>query len=401
MFSVDDLRILEPDQIYIEISKEDRDEALQQSQKQAYSNDAARQRAYQNYLLKPLERWLETEFDFNEKPKIWSEPEDLPSFWEIINGTIITMEKVRLLVVPDETDNFQQLRVPQEWVDIPEWATHYYLAIQQNLEDGWLKVVGYATHEQLKKEGEYDSMDRTYCLNRQRLIPDLSVISIARELSPSRKLAIDPLPNLSEKEAAGLIHQLSQPSLYSPRLDIPFAKWAALIANHNWRQQLYQQRTGGVSVTASTALPKTWVKLSQWGQETLEAGKQALDELTAYPLPKLATARGFNENESEKIRQKKITLGDSVVTLIIIYKRNGKDLRLRIKVQPTEGQTNLPPNLKLSVFDTETNCEEVKASDASPAIELPPLLFDLEEKFTVQITLGEFKFEDNLEASMS
>ncbi len=397
MLSFDDLCVLEPNQIYLKISEEDRNKALQQSRKQAYSNDAACRRAYQNELLKPFERWLETELDLNEKPKIWSEPEDLPSFWEIVNGTIITMEKVRLLVVPDETDNFQQLHVPQEWVDIPEWATDYYIAIQQNLEDCWLKVVGYATHAQLKREGMYDPMDRTYCLDHQRLIPDLNVLSIAQEFSPHRKLAIDPIPNLSEKEAVRLINQLSQPSLYSPRLDIPFAKWAALIANPNWRQQLYQQRTSSVPVTASQTSPKTWVKLSQWAQETLEAGKQALDDLTGYSTPTLATARGSNENE--KIIQERVTLGDSVVKLIVICERKTteQELRLRIKVQATDGQVNLPPNLKLSVFDeSETNCEEVTASDASPAIELLPLLFDLEEKFTVQITLEGFKFEKKM-----
>jgi len=30
--------------------------------------------------------------------------------------------------------------VPQEWVDIPEWAADYYLAVQVNPDSGWLRI---------------------------------------------------------------------------------------------------------------------------------------------------------------------------------------------------------------------------------------------------------------------
>ncbi|NER93425.1 MAG: DUF1822 family protein [Symploca sp. SIO1B1] len=402
MLSVSDLKILEPEQLWQEFSVEEQTEAWQQSQQQAYSNDAARWRAYQNYLcLKKFEAWLTTEADVQDRPKVWPEPRELSSFWELVNGSAIALGKMRLLLVPDEALNLQELCVPQEWVDIPEWAADYYLAIQQNLEERWFRVVGYATHDQLKHEENYDPMDGTYCLGREKLIQDLNVIWLTRELSPSRELVVEALRDLPEAKAVSLLNQLSQPSLYSPRLDVPFVEWGALIANPRWRQQLYQRRTGEVQESASATVSKRWRKLSEWAQEALAAGGQVIDELTAFPNFAAATARGVTETKFEET----ITLGESVVELVVTYESNAEqECRVRIKVQPTDGQTTLPPNLQLSVTavdEEKTHREEVKASDTSPAIELPPLIFSQGEQFTVEVTLEGFKFEKNLEADVS
>ncbi len=401
MLSFNDLRVLEPEQLWQEFSVEEQTQAWQQSRTQAYSNNAARWRAYQNYLcLKKFETWLITEADLQDRPKVWPEPRELSSFWELVNGTAIALGKTRLLLVPDEALNLQELCVPQEWVDIPEWAAHYYLAIQQNSEERWFRVVGYATHDQLKQEGRYDPMDRTYCLQREKLIQDLNVMWIARELSPSRELVVAALPALSQREAVGLLNQLSQPSPYSPRLDVPFEKWAALIANPSWRQQLYQQRTSEVQVSASAASPKVWVKLSQWAKEALEAGGQVVEDLTASPTLASATARGVTETEFTE----QITIGDSVVELVVTYEpKTEQECRVRIKVQPTDGQTTLSPHLQLSAFDElEANREEVRASDTSPAIELPPLIFAQRERFTIQISLEGFEpFVKSVEVEVS
>ncbi|NES22994.1 MAG: DUF1822 family protein [Symploca sp. SIO3E6] len=401
MLSFSDLKILEPEQLWQEFSVEEQTEAWQQSQKQAYSNDAACWRAYQNYIcLKKFEAWLTTEADIQDRPKVWPEPRELSSFWELVNGSAIALGKMRLLLVPDEALNLQELCVPQEWVDIPEWATDYYLAIQQNMEERWFRVVGYATYAQLKHEGDYDPMDRTYCLAREKLIQDLNVIWLTRELSPSRELAVEGLKALPEAEAVKLLNQLSQPSLYSPRLDVPFVEWGALIANPRWRQQLYQRRTSEVQVSASATASKKWRKLSEWAQEALAAGGQVIDELTGFSSLTPATARGVTATPFKE----RITFGESVVELIVIFEPKAEqECRVRLKVQPTDGQTTLPPNLRLSAVDeSETNREEVKASDASPALELPPLIFDKGERFTVQVSLEGFKpFEQSVEVEVS
>ncbi|PSO81051.1 MAG: hypothetical protein BRC41_15925 [Cyanobacteria bacterium QH_9_48_43] len=50
----------------------------------------------------------------------------LPSFWEVVNGTAIALSGVRLVLIPSEAADLSELRVPQEWVDIPSWGGDYY-----------------------------------------------------------------------------------------------------------------------------------------------------------------------------------------------------------------------------------------------------------------------------------
>ncbi len=61
---------------------------------------------------------------------------------------------------------------------------NYYLAVQVNPDDGWMKVFGYTTHQHLKKIGVYDPSDhRTYSLEVEDLIPDLNVLWITHQLN--------------------------------------------------------------------------------------------------------------------------------------------------------------------------------------------------------------------------
>lgn len=381
MLSFDELTVIDSDQVWLEFSLEDQIEAWQQSHNQVYSNDAACWNAYQNYLcLNAFQSWLEAETDLPDKPKVWPQPSHLPSFWEVVNGTVITLGKTRLALFPSESLALEELRVPREWVDIPDWAAHYYLAVQLNLEEHCLKVLGYATHEQLQNEGTYDPMDRTICLNQESLIEDLNVMLITQELSTSFSLVVKPLPSLSNQKAEALLNQLSQPSCYSPRLDIPFEQWAGLVANPTWRQQLYQRRSP--SVTS----PKTLVNLSQWVQGVFEAGWQVVEELV---VPKVLVPVAKSANLVERAKQ--INLGEQTVVLIVTRTpEDDQEISILLQVEPTNGQTTLPQNLQLSAFDkSEIIHREVRAQTNNSSIELPRLVGFPGEQFSVKLALGE------------
>lgn len=387
MLSFDELIAIDSDQLWLEFSLEDQIAAWQQSQNQAYSNDAACWNAYQNYLcLKTFQIWLEVETDLQEKPKVWPQLSQLPSFWEVVNGTVITLGKTRLALVPSETINLEELRVQREWVDIPDWAADYYLSVQLNLEERWLKVLGYVTHEQLKNEGKYDPMDGTVCLNRESLIEDLNVMWITQELSTSCNPVVKPLPSLSSQKAEALLNKLSQPSCYSPRLDVPFEQWAALVANPTWRQHLYQRRSQYVTS------PKTLVTLSQWVQGIFELGWQVVEELVV-PTVLVPVAKSANLIR----RAKQIDLGEHAVALIVTRTpEDDQEISILLQVEPTSGQITLPQNLQLSAFDESgTIHREVRAKNATPFIELPRLVGLPGEQFSVKLALGDFSITED------
>ena len=379
MLRFDELVAIYFEQAWQEFSPEDQIAAWQQSLTQPYSNDAARWNAYQNYLcLKVFETWLNAETDLEEKPQVWPQLDELPSFWEVVNGTVITLGETRLALIPSEMINFEELRVPREWVDIPDWAAHYYLAIQLDLEERWLRVLGYATHEQLKQEGKYDPIDRTVCLKRESLIEDLNVMWVTRELSTNSKLIVK-LPTLSNQKAEALLNQLTKPS-YSPRLDVPFEQWAALIADRHWRQMLYQRRSQPVTT-------KTLVNLSQWVQGIFEAGWQVVEELFD-PTVLVPVAKGADIIR----RAKRIDLREHTVALIVTrMPEDEQEISILLQVQPTNAQTTLPRNLQLSAFDKSgTVHREVQAKTADSFIQLPRLIGSSGECFSVKVELEDF-----------
>jgi Protein of unknown function (DUF1822) len=152
----------------------------------------------------------------------------------------------------------------------------------------------------LKERGVYDPIYRTYTVNDEVLIPDLDIILLAREICGQEKADIPSLPSLSETAAASLLAKLSQSSPYSPRLDIKFAQWGALLANDTWRQQLYIKRT-------TKAPTKMLVNLHHWLKnnftESIEAGWRSVAEFSISER-ELVTVR--NHPQSHNVQQAKL-----------------------------------------------------------------------------------------------
>jgi hypothetical protein len=279
MLKLRKLATVYPNQLWLNLSQELQLEAWQQSQ--PHANAAARCQAYLNYLcLKTFIPWLEAWLaEANETKANHSivSANTWNSLWEVVNGTPIEWQGIRLVLIPSETSDLEEFAVPREWVDIPSWRKDYYLAVQINLgekEQSWLRVWGYATYEKLKRLGIYDEGDRSYYINQNVLAEDLTQMLLAPQPDTTPQPE-EPQSQLSANVAQDLLTQLSKPEIYSPRLALPFEEWAALITNEQWRQQLYNQRLG---LTASVAV----VDLRQWLQKAdrvIEEIWQAIETL--------------------------------------------------------------------------------------------------------------------------
>jgi hypothetical protein len=229
--------------LILEISPSEREKAWQQSQKIATTTN--QWQAYLNQLcLSTILPWLQEDYTGQARP--WLGSAALGSFWELTNGTAVMIDGAKLVLLPSETLDLSELRVPQEWVDIPQWAGDYYLPVQIDVDEGWLRLWGYCTHQQLKRQGIYDTSDRFYTIDATDLVDDISAFGVARQLCPQEatRAQIAPLPKLALTQAQNLLQRLGNPSLINPRLAIPFEFWGALLAHGGWRQELYQLRLG-------------------------------------------------------------------------------------------------------------------------------------------------------------
>ncbi|NER35658.1 MAG: DUF1822 family protein [Oscillatoria sp. SIO1A7] len=275
-------------QICFDIYPEDWEAATPASDRS--SNEFARHNTLLNRLVaNKLIPWFRQEDDI--EAKLWPSSEALGTIWEFVNGTAITFGDSRAVIVPSETIDIEELRVPREWIDIPDWVANYYIAVQVQAELGWLRIWGYATHKQLKTEGIYDPITETYALGREDIIEDLDVIWFARELCPDETVTVEPLPTLSAQRIESLLPQLSQPFSFSPRLEVEFEQWAALLANSSNVARLYQlrlnSRATATSIAAAAiagAFKETFTRLSDFKEnleQNISSGWKTIDELLA------------------------------------------------------------------------------------------------------------------------
>ena len=211
-------------------------------------NAATPQSRWQTYLnqliLDSLIPLVEEEQD--EPVRLWLNNKSLTNISELVNGTAITVGDAKLVLIPTEAEDLEELRIPQEWIDIPEWVGDYYLGVQVNIDAGFLRVWGYTTHQKLKTTATYDYRDRHYTIDGTDLIDDLNALWVARELCPNEvtKLEVAAIPEISFAHAENLMQRLVNPGNLLSRLAIPFPMWAGLLQNAAWRNNLVEKRRG-------------------------------------------------------------------------------------------------------------------------------------------------------------
>lgn len=401
----DDLALVCTDQLFLDFSVSEREEVWQKTESTSYSNTSAQWNAYLNCLcLNTFLTYLESELELNSKPQVWPQRSELPSFWQVVNGTAIELDKTRLVLIPSEDSEFAQLCVPREWVDIPDWAGNYYLAVELNLSGCWMRVCGYATHQQLRDEGTYDCIDESYSLETDDLIEDFSVISAVQELYRATIRAttpeVEPLPTLSASQAQVLLEKLSRATAYSPRLDVPFSQWGALIAQSQWRQTLYsQQHRKEIAAPSQTS-----INLGKWLQEVFEAGWLSLDAFLNTDSANLVPAFRQGKPTTRKVTVEGVKLIDlgmqlgnqSVALLVGLTPEIEPKVGIRVQLHPTGGKTYLPPNINLALLSkTGKILQELQSRSQDNLIQLKRFTCTRGKHFSIRIALENFSITEN------
>jgi hypothetical protein len=345
--------------LWLEVSENQLTQAWQHSQ--SFSSSSSRWHAYLNQLcLTPFLDWLRQEHA--PQATIWPSLATLPSIWEVVNGTAISVDRTRFVLVPTETIDLSELRVPQEWVDIPGWAADYYLAVQVNPDEGYVQIWGYTTHQQLKQNGSYDPQDRTYCLDEEQLVQNLSVLWVARQLNcvEPTKGAIAPLPAISVTQAENLINRLGNTDVTLPRLAVPFAIWGALLEHGGWRQSLYHRRMG---------YPEQW-SVFQWLQTGVSEAAKQLGWAQVEWQPSLAAARGTTHVLGVLSLSRHLTIAGQQYELQVIPKGRPEERIWRFELRNARSGDRIPGGFKLRLLTEDLQSFENNEDVATAAVDL-------------------------------
>lgn len=250
--------------------------------------------------------------------------------WQSLNGIAIDLPQVRLVLIPTEDFDTEELRVKQEWLNNPNLVGDIYLAVQVNLQESWLRVWGYTSHQELHEQGSYDISDGSYAIDRADLWMSLEAIpAIVHQKLPlrpsipvaSRELA--PTQSLSQK----IFSNIWQP-------------WDELVTSLNMNLAMVRQS-----------------RLQQsWGRK--------IDLELDISNQSLALVINFQEEEDHKHL-------------------------IQVRLYPNNGQIYLPDNLELAIL--ESNGRQFKQSISREADNWIQVEFrgKLKEEFQVKIQLEE------------
>lgn len=341
----------DPKQVWLE-------SPLAQTQEDQFSTPSSRWNGILNSIcLNTVLPWLRAEYA--PQARVWSMAA-LPSFWEIVNGTAIDIGMTRLVLIPSETIDISELRVPQEWVDIPSWAADYYVAVQVNSDEGWVRIWGYTTHQQLKTSGHYDPSDRTYSLDAEDLILDLNVLWVARQLCPQEPTrgVITPLPALPLAQAENLLQRLGDPALSTPRLEVPFELWGALLEHGGWRQRLYERRQG---------LPEQW-SILQWLQAGISNFAQQIGWQQIQFQPNLVGARGVEQPTTVPVLSRQLIIADQAYQLQVLPQGNPEEHIWRFQLLSSLGAP-IPSGFKLRLLTEDLQTFANNEDTATTAVD--------------------------------
>ncbi|HBB30784.1 MAG TPA: hypothetical protein DDZ80_02245 [Cyanobacteria bacterium UBA8803] len=148
---------------------------------------------------------------------------------------------------------------------------------------------------------------------------------------------------------------------------------------------------------------KPQIDLSQWLEGVFTAGWQAVEDLLKPPQTELAFSfRSYTARSAAVSRGKLLDLGlqqgDRQIALLVdladLALTASPEMDISVEIRPRDGQTELPPDLQLIVFN-----EDGKAMMQAEAGNCETLKFEFSgepgEQFGVRVVLGEFSVTEN------
>lgn len=370
---------LSPTEIWLDVPLTVRDQSWQQMQ--TLSSAQSRWTVYLNHLcLHTFLPWLQAEYA--PQASVWTGGVDLPQLWRWVNGTVLNLGNKRLVLIPDKSIETHELVVPQEWIDIPALAGDYFLAVQIAPEGDWLRIWGYATHAQLKTQGQYDADDRTYTINALQMITDLDAFWVARQLCPNEttQAAIAPLPAIAPAQSENLLQRLSH--AVSPRLELPFTLWGALLEQPDWRQRL----------AGAAAAPA--VQLRQWFQDMVTDAWQTIDSLLgSQPNLAFQFRQSQTETEVRRVRPIELSTGETLLLVVALTAETDDRIGIRVQLFPQSSEAFLPAGLTLSLLTANGSAvQTVQAQPDNSSIQLKRFRCPVGTSFSIAVSIEAFRF---------
>jgi hypothetical protein len=198
-----------------------------------------------------VKSWISKTIELEIKPVFpcWFGGKDRLDFIsKLVNGFAVQIGETKIIFIPSDSIDLEEFTVPQEWVDLPNWAANYYVPVRVDLHGQHLHLWGFISHADLKNKAQFDRVFRNYQIAGIDTIANLDLLQEYCELHTLPKsieidAEIDSVHQLSAT-VDKLIQQLQQHnSRFSPRLELPFAQWGAILNRPQWLERYLNPET--------------------------------------------------------------------------------------------------------------------------------------------------------------
>lgn len=381
-------------QLWLDISPTVKAEAWQTSQ--VIPTIGARWQVYLNQLC------ISTCLDWFQTEVLPSAQAFLPSndnlvAWELVTGSCIDLNGLKLVMIPTDLVDRDELLVPQEWVDIPDWTADYYLAATVNPGENWVELWGYTSYQELKANSSYDSLERLYSVDTDDLKDDINGLWAVIDHCSIDDLKAVVSTNLAELftvQAENLVNRLAGETF--PRLAVPFTQWGALLANPMQRQALYGRRLA-VLMGSENRSAQSLTGYLQGMCDSIATGWQSIETVFKADIRQLATSR----SNSEKRQAKLLCFGEQsnqCVRLVLLWTSVPDDcINVQAQLYPAEGEAYLPLGIEFTLLSEDNEqLLSIQSQARNNYIQLNPFTCSTGDQFALSLELDEYTVVEKL-----
>lgn len=235
-------------------------------------------------------------------------------------------------------------------------------------------------------------MERLYLVSREELVCDLDTLWSTLTVCPgsTAQAAIEPLPTLTAAQADSLIVRLATVNKVFARLSVPFSQWGALLANAQWRQQLYTRRLAawqGEQVADPSVALRRWF---QSLQSAVQTGWQSVEAAFGVEAMQLSESLRGEETFPKVAQVKVVTLGEVTVRLVMDCQLLADErVRVQARLYPAAGEVTLPEGIAMRlVSESGESLQSVEARSQDNFVQLKRFKSPADFSFSVVIAIN-------------
>ena len=148
--------------------------------------------------LDTVTTWLTNCLAENDDSVVIPESEILESYWSVMSGTPVSVDNLKIVIIPSDTIDTSGISIAREWLEIPHLTPDYFLAVQVNLEEKWVLLWAYIHSNTIRERGNLNQYHQYYTVSSDLMSSDLELLGVTKQFITLPQYNLTPIHPISE-----------------------------------------------------------------------------------------------------------------------------------------------------------------------------------------------------------